>query len=208
MCGRYVITNSVSKTKKIVKTAIKVEDKENYNAHPYQDLPVIKKYTNGNTLENLKWRIIPSWSKKKEFKPLINARLETIDEKISFKKLIKLTRCIAVADGFYEWKRENKNKVPHYFLREDKKIMYIAAIYENNQFCLITEEATRNVIDIHKRQPVILNENDVNRYLNLELDGSSFLKECKKPKLNFYEISKDVNKPTNNSISLIQKSLN
>ena len=208
MCGRYVITNPVSKTKKIVKTAIKVEDKENYNAHPYQDLPVIKKYTNGNTLENLKWGIVPSWSKKKEFKPLINARLETINEKISFKKLIKLTRCVAVADGFYEWKREDKNKIPHYFLREDKKIMYIAAIYENNQFCLITEEATENVVDVHKRQPVILNENDVNRYLNLELDGSSFLKECKKPKLNFYEISKDVNKPTNNSISLIQKSLN
>jgi len=208
MCGRYVITNPVSKTKKIVKTAIKVEDKENYNAHPYQDLPVIKKYTNGNTLENLKWGIVPYWSKKKEFKPLINARLETINEKISFKKLIKLTRCVAVADGFYEWKREDKNKIPHYFLREDKKIMYIAAIYENNQFCLITEEATENVVDVHKRQPVILNENDVNRYLNLELDGSSFLKECKKPKLDFYEISKDVNKPTNNSISLIQKSLN
>ena len=208
MCGRYVITNPVSKTKKIVKTAIKVEDKENYNAHPYQNLPVIKKYINGNTLENLKWGIVPSWSKKKEFKPLINARLETINEKISFKKLIKLTRCVAVADGFYEWKREDKNKIPHYFLREDKKIMYIAAIYENNQFCLITEEATENVVDIHKRQPVILNENDVNRYLNLELEGSSFLKECKKPKLNFYEISKDVNKPTNNSISLIQKSLN
>ena len=32
MCGRYVITNPVSKTKKIVKTAIKVQDKENYNA--------------------------------------------------------------------------------------------------------------------------------------------------------------------------------
>ena len=208
MCGRYVITNPVSKTKKIVKTAIKVEDKENYNAHPYQDLPVIKKYTNGNTLENLKWGIVPYWSKKKEFKPLINARLETINEKISFKKLIKLTRCVAVADGFYEWKREDKNKIPHYFLREDKKIMYIAAIYENNQFCLITEEATENVVDIHKRQPVILNENDVNRYLNLELDGSSFLKECKKPKLDFYEISKDVNKPSNNSISLIQKVLN
>ena len=208
MCGRYVITNPVLKTERIVKSAIQVEDIQNYNAHPYQKLPVIKKYKNGNTLENLKWGLVPSWAKDKEFKALINARLETIDEKVSFKKLIKNFRCVAVADGFYEWKREDKNKVPHYFLREDKKIMYIAAIYENNQFCLITEEATRNVIDIHKRQPVILNENDVNRYLNLELDGSSFLKECKKPKLNFYEISKDVNKPTNNSISLIQKSLN
>ena len=208
MCGRYVITNPVSKTKKIVKTAIKVDDKENYNAHPYQNLPVIKKYINGNTLENLKWGMVPSWSKKKEFKPLINARLETIDEKVSFKKLIKLTRCIAVADGFYEWKREEKYKVPYYFLREDKKIMYIAAIYENNEFCLITEQASNNVNEIHHRQPVIINENDINRYLNLELDGSSFLKECKRPKLEFYQISKEVNKPTNNSISLIQKSSN
>ena len=208
MCGRYVVTNPVTKTKKIVKTAIKVEDIENYNAHPYQNLPVIKKYTNGNTLENLKWGIVPSWSKKKEFKPLINARLETIDEKVSFKKLIKLTRCIAVADGFYEWKREEKYKVPYYFLREDKKIMYIAAIYENNEFCLITEQASNNVNEIHHRQPVIINENDINRYLNLELDGSSFLKECKRPKLEFYQISKEVNKPTNNSISLIQKSSN
>ena len=208
MCGRYVITNPVSKTKKIVKSAIKVDDLENYNAHPYQNLPVIKKYINGNTLENLKWGMVPSWSKKKEFKPLINARLETIDEKVSFKKLIKLTRCIAVADGFYEWKREEKFKVPYYFLREDKKIMYIAAIYENNEFCLITEQASNNVNEIHHRQPVIINENDINRYLNLELDGSSFLKECKRPKLEFYQISKEVNKPTNNSISLIQKSSN
>ena len=205
MCGRYVVTNPVSKTKSLVKTAIKVEDKENYNAHPYQDLPVIKKYTNGNALENLKWGLVPSWSKKKEFKPLINARLETIDEKVSFKKLIQLTRCVAVADGFYEWKREEKNKIPYYFLREDKKIIYIAGIYENDQFCLVTEEASKNILEIHRRQPVILNEKDVNRYLNIELNGSNFLKECKKPNLEFYEISKEVNKPTNNSISLIQR---
>ena len=208
MCGRYVVTNPVSKTKRLVKTAIKVEDKENYNAHPYQDLPVIKKYTNGNALENLKWGLVPSWSKKKEFKPLINARLETIDEKVSFKKLIQLTRCVAVADGFYEWKREEKNKIPYYFLREDKKIIYIAGIYENDQFCLVTEEANKNVLEIHRRQPVILNEKDINRYLNIELNGSSFLKECKKPNLEFYEISKEVNKPTNNSVSLIQRAAN
>ena len=47
--------------------------------------------------------------------------------------------------------------------------------------------------------------NYINRYLNLELSGSNFLNECKKTKLNFYEVSKEVNKPTNNSISLIQK---
>ena len=53
MCGRYVVKNPVTKTNKLVKSAIQVEDTENYNAHPYQKLPVIKKYKNGNTLENL-----------------------------------------------------------------------------------------------------------------------------------------------------------
>ena len=48
MCGRYVIKNPVTKTSKLVKSAIQVEDNENYNAHPYQKLPVFKKYKNGN----------------------------------------------------------------------------------------------------------------------------------------------------------------
>ena len=204
MCGRYVVTNPVSKTNKIVKSAIQIDDKENYNAHPYQKLPVIKKYINGNTLENLKWGLVPSWSKKKDFKALINARLETIDEKISFKKLIKDFRCVAVADGFYEWKREEKEKIPHYFSRDDKKPIFFAGIYESDQFCLITEEASENIKEIHNRQPVILNQTDVNRYLNLEISGSNFLQEAKKPKLIFHKISRDVNKPTNNTVSLIQ----
>lgn len=204
MCGRYVITNPVSKTEKLVKSAIQVEDKENYNAHPYQKLPVIKKYKNGNTLENLTWGLVPSWAKKKDYKALINARLETIDDKISFKKLIKLHRCVAVADGFYEWKRVEQEKIPHYFLRKDKKLLFIAGIYEEDQFCLITEAAKENIKEIHDRQPVILNQADINRYLNLEVQGSSFLKECKKPDLVFYQVSRDVNKPTNNNMSLIQ----
>ena len=97
-----------------------------------------------------------------------------------------------------------KKKIPYYFIRQDKKPIFIAAIFENNQFCLITEEAKENIRSIHHRQPVILNHTDINRYLNLGLLGSSFLKECKKPDLIFHEVSKDVNKPTNNSVSLIQ----
>ena len=41
MCGRYSIRKPVTKTADLVKTNIKVEDTDNYNAHPTQKLPVI-----------------------------------------------------------------------------------------------------------------------------------------------------------------------
>ena len=204
MCGRYVVKNPVIKTNKLVKSAIQIEDTENYNAHPYQRLPVIKKYINGNTLENLQWGLVPKWARDKNFKALINARLETIDEKISFKKLIKNNRCVAVADGFYEWKRKEKEKTPHYFVRKDNRTIFFAAIFDGDQFCLITEEAKGNLKDIHHRQPVILNQTDVKSYLNIKFHESAFLNNRKVPDLIFHEVSKDVNKPTNNSASLIQ----
>ena len=149
--------------------------------------------------------MIPSWAKKKEFKALINARLETINEKISFKKLIKIKRCIAIMDGFYEWRRDGANKTPFYFQNTDKNMMFVAGIYDNDEFCLITEEANDNVKEIHHRQPVILSSKDINNYLNLEIEGYQFLNARKKPNLEFYEISRDVNKPTNNNLSLLQR---
>ena len=51
---------------------------------------------------------------------------------------------------------------------------------------------------------LFLNQADINRYLNIELQGSAFLKERKIPDLIFHEVSKDVNKPTNNSAALVQ----
>ena len=78
MCGRYTITKPVSKTEKIVKKAIGVENEDNYNAHPQQKLPVIKQYVNGKTLEKLEWGLTPSWAKEKNIRSLINGRLETL----------------------------------------------------------------------------------------------------------------------------------
>ena len=64
MCGRYKITKPVSKTIDLVKTNIKVEDSDNYNAHPTQKLPIIKSYTNGKALELCEWGLSSSVVKK------------------------------------------------------------------------------------------------------------------------------------------------
>ena len=203
MCGRYVVTKAHEKTKNLVKSTTNVNDDQNFNAHPGQILPVIKSYSNGKTLEQLKWGIIPSWAKQKDFRPLINARLETIDEKVSFKKLIQSTRCIAVMDGFYEWKRTKENKTPYYFTREDNTPLFVAGIFDKDQFCLITEEANSSIIEIHHRQPVILDSIEIDKYLDLKKSGKEQLLNIKRPNLKFHEISKEVNKPTNNDPALI-----
>jgi putative SOS response-associated peptidase YedK len=205
MCGRYVVTKPVTKTADLVKTTIKVEDRDNYNAHPTQKLPIIKSYTNGKTLESCVWGLVPSWaSDKKDFRPLINARLETLMEKISFKNLIQTSRCLVVADGYYEWKRENKEKTPYYFTKSDSSLIFFAAIHQNNQFCIITREATGELKEIHHREPLILNEEQIPNYLNIKKEGMDVLKSIKAPELKFHSVSKDVNKPINNNSSLIK----
>ena len=206
MCGRYVITKPVTKTIDLVKTNIKVEDKDNYNAHPTQKLPVIKSYTNGRALENYDWGLIPSWAKnKKDFRPLINARLETLMEKVSFKKLIQTSRCLVVADGYYEWKRENKEKTPYYFTKVDSGLMFFAGIYQNNQFCIITRDATEIVKEVHHREPLILSKEQILNYLNIKKEAMDILRNIKPPELKFHEISRNINVPTNNDPSLIKK---
>ena len=205
MCGRYVVTKPITETVDIVKTTIKVEDKDNYNAHPTQKLPIIKSYSNGKTLESYDWGLIPSWAEdKKDFKPLINARLETLMEKVSFKKLIQTSRCLVLADGYYEWKRENKEKTPYYFTKSDSSLIFFAAIHQNNQFCIITREATGELKEIHHREPLILNEEQISNYLDIKKEGTDILKSIKPPELKFRIVSKDVNKPINNDPSLIK----
>tara|TARA_B100000579_G_scaffold370607_1_gene332725 strand:- start:332 stop:955 length:624 start_codon:yes stop_codon:yes gene_type:complete len=205
MCGRYVITKPVTKTANIVKTNIKVEDSDNYNAHPTQKLPIIKPYTNGKALEIFEWGLIPEWSKKlKNFKPLINARLETLMEKITFKNLVQTSRCLVIADGYYEWKKEEKEKIPYYFTKEDNSLMLFAAIHQNNQFCIITRQATAETSEVHQREPLIINKSQIPNYLNVKKEAISVLSSIKPPKLKFYKISKEVNNPMNNDPGLIK----
>ena len=208
MCGRYVVTKPVTKTADLVKTNIKVEDKDNYNAHPTQKLPIIKSYTNGKALENCDWGLVPAWAKdKKDFRPLINARLETLMEKVSFKNLIQTSRCLVVADGYYEWKRDNKDRTPYYFTKDDSSLIFFAGIHQNNQFCVITREATDAIKEIHHREPLIISEEQILDYLNIKKEGMDILRSIKPPRLKFHEVNKDVNKPINNDPSLINSKI-
>ncbi len=211
MCGRYTITKAVKKTKNIVHINEGVEDSDNYNAYPTQLLPIIKKNEDNFVITNYHWGLIPKWSEKmNDFRPLNNARLETLMEKKTFSGLIAKQRCVVPADGYYEWRKNNEGKkVPYFIKREHNEILFFSGLYQKNtnlEFSLITTEAKGNISEIHHRMPVVLRENEIKNYLCSE-DPITFLNSHQNPALEFYEIGRDVNNPSNNHVGLLDPAL-
>ena len=205
MCGRYVVKKmTLLNANSLVKKNINVDlDQDNFNCSPGTKLPIIKSATNGKYLEQNIWGLKASWAKE-EYKRLHNARLEGIDKKITFKKLIVNFRAIAPASGYYEWTKSENGKTPYYFTRTDDQDIFFAAIHENGQYSIITREATDNISKLHHRQPVIISKSQINNYLNLNNDAVDFLINTKSPELKYHEVSKEINKPITNDPSLIK----
>ena len=206
MCGRFAQTNIIKATSDIVKTVIgKVDNIDNFNISPGQEAAVIKKYSNGRALELGSWSIFPSWAKDKEgFRPLHNTRLESL-VKPYFKRLISKNRLLIPCSYFYEWSKSEENKkVPYCFkLKDNSDLMYFAGVFENNQFSIITREASGENSKIHHRQPLIINKSKINDYLNLKNDAQEILQSIKPPDLSFYQIGLEINNPKNNFKELI-----
>jgi putative SOS response-associated peptidase YedK len=165
MCGRY----SLIADQKSLKTRYKKEFSDSklprYNVAPSQVMPII---LNNNTIEsvNCKWGLIPSWSvNETSGTNLINIRAENLFQKNTFKTLINSQRCLIPADGFYEWKKEFKQRVPYRITLSDKSIFSFAGIWDEweysdgtkcKTFGIITTEAKGELQDLHNRMPVIL----------------------------------------------------
>ncbi len=204
MCGRYSVQKKTSLiANSLVKKNINVDLEQDYfNCSPGGKYPCIKSATNGKYLEMTIFGIFPSWAKP-DFKRLHNARLEGIENKVSFKKLIVSSRAIIPITGFFEWAKENEKKTPYYFTRTDDQDIFLAGIHENGQFTIITREATEQNSKIHRRQPVIISKSQINNYFNLNNNAVEFLNSVKPPVLKFHEVSTKVNNPSLNDATLI-----
>ena len=98
---------------------------------------------------------------------MINARAETVTDKISFRKNFLARRCLIPASGFYEW---DTNKQKYYFNRADGKLLYLGGFYRNedgiDKFIILTKQSTPPVEKYHNRIPVIVGEDIRDYYLN------------------------------------------
>jgi putative SOS response-associated peptidase YedK len=98
-------------------------------------------------LQSMKWGLIPFWTKRNpEYGSLmktINCRDDSLIENSGMWTTMKQKkRCIVVAEGFYEWLRKGKEKVPHYIKRKDGQLMCMAGLWD----CVQYEGARKHIL--------------------------------------------------------------
>ena len=177
MCGRFVISSP---------DVFGLKNETSYNVAPSQLIPVKTK----DDERLVKWSYSPLW---KQDMNLINCRSETMHEKPSFRDA---QRCIIYHDGWYEWQRNDKEKIPYYHY---SKSHLFAGLYNEIGCLILTRSSTDRIKHIHHRQPVLLDVVEVHRYL----DGEDILNSDANNHINFHQVSKVVNSPRNNNSSLI-----
>ena len=113
MCGRYTISVDPRTYREFYDYPEQPNFPPRYNVAPTQPVPIVLEDRGERHFMLVRWGFLPSWVKDpKDFPLVINARGETLQTKPTFKAALKRRRCIFLADGFYEWQRHGREKIP------------------------------------------------------------------------------------------------
>ena len=207
MCGRYYLDFDILESENFdSKNSIIYET--NFNITPQTKVPIFIE----NELTMATWGFFPDWIKnQKNSKPLFNTRWETVQEKRTFKAAFKKHRCLVPISGWYEWKNVNDEKQPYFFYKQNE-LLKAAGLYwlrssGDIEFSIITKEAEDNLLTIHNRTPLILN-NASQKLWTSHVDLNNLYSDISKqrnPSINFHRVSKSVNNPKNRNSSLINE---
>jgi putative SOS response-associated peptidase YedK len=192
MCGRFDLHSSIEIIAKIFQIdSAAFTIKPSYNVAPSQDIAIVINDGKKNHLISSHWGFLPSWAKEKQTAySMINARTETVDTNRSYKEAFLKHRCLVVADGFYEWQKVDKVKIPYYTRLKSKQPMGFAGLFNNwkspegEEVCsstIITTDANSLMAPIHNRMPVILHQDAFNVWLNPNEHDKGILLPLLKP---------------------------
>lgn len=219
MCGRFTLSQSAEAIASVFQLNQVPTLEPRYNIAPTQPVSTVLQTTAQKEpqFQMLRWGLIPAWAKDASIgSKLINARAETVAEKPSFRSAFRHRRCLVVADGFYEWRRQDGKKQPFYFRMHKEQPFAFAGLWEHWQnpdgeaiasCTIITTEANELLQPIHDRMPVILNPKDYDLWLDPAVQKSDHLQQLLQPysaaAMISYPVSTKVNKPTNDTPELI-----
>jgi putative SOS response-associated peptidase YedK len=211
MCGRFTLTIDPTALQEAFPWAVIPGDlPPRYNIAPSQPVAVIPN-TGDNALSMYKWGLIPSWSKDPSIgERMINARAESLAEKLSFRNAYRRRRCLILSDGFYEWKQnpDLKSKQPMYINMKNGSPFAFAGLWEvwhapdgsEIRSCTIITTQPNSLLEtIHNRMPVILPPDAYQEWLVTEDRQPSQLDRLLVPypaaEMTAFPVSKLVNRP-------------
>ncbi|WYZ42043.1 hypothetical protein EsH8_V_000938 [Colletotrichum jinshuiense] len=175
-------------------------------------------------MQSMQWGLIPFWTKRDPGFATLSKTINCRDDSLSTPGGMWATmkagkRCIVVAQGFYEWLKNGKEKLPHFVKRKDGQLMCFAGLWDCVQyedsadkrytFTIITTDSNKQLKFLHDRMPVILNpgSREIKTWLDPKRhEWTKELQDLLKPfdgELECYAVSKDVGKVGNNSPSFI-----
>jgi putative SOS response-associated peptidase YedK len=220
MCGRF----RVARKKEILEEAFDAEcgvsDVEwapgyvpRYNVAPGQEIAVVRQDPARplRRLSPMLWGLIPSWADGPAagYK-MINLRSETVATRPAFRELLRSRRCLIPSDGFYEWKREGKEKLPFCFALAGDAMFAFAGLWERwknplgqmVESCTILTTAPNELVqEIHDRMPVMLAPGAYDLWLDPGVTSVKDLQPLLKPypaeAMRRYRVSQRVNQVKN-----------
>tara|TARA_B100000035_G_C20960790_1_gene536433 strand:- start:550 stop:1167 length:618 start_codon:yes stop_codon:yes gene_type:complete len=185
MCGRFTLRKIDDLQSRYGDTSFE----PSYNLSPGQKILALT-----DKFQEIEWGFSPYWADK-PFN-LINARLETLNEKPSF---VNSNRCLIASDGWYEWEQTEDKKIP-YFHHLNGETFFFGGIfggYRGKVGCaIVTTSAVESLKPIHERMPLIISKNHYKNWLN----GDEV--DCMDTNLSksiiHHSVSTHVNNPMNN----------
>ncbi len=220
MCGRFTQTHSAAAIAEAFQLSVVPTAPPRYNIAPTQLIGAVIQTAQHpiRQFRVFRWGLVPSWSKDPAIgSRLINARSETVTEKPSFRAAIRYRRCLILADGFYEWQRQERRKQPFYFHFKERSLFAFAGLWEHWQSpadeiletcTILTTSANQVVHPIHDRMPVILHPTNYDTWLDPELNTAARVLPLLHPypadEMIAYPVGKVVNRADNEGPECIQ----
>lgn len=184
MCGRFGFNATKQLIEAFLGAEFMAEFLPRFNIAPMQDIWALRLTEQGQRqLALLRWGLVPAWAKDDTLAAkMINARSETVADKPAFRSALKHRRCIVPASGFYEWKKQGKQKLPHYFKPKDGGLLAFAGLWERwtaptgqplETCTILTTEANALVKPLHDRMPVVLQRDALGAWLAQDTPAAS-----------------------------------
>lgn len=152
-----------------------------WNIAPTQPAPVVVMREAVATLCLMRWGLVPHWADDLSIGVKhINARAETVAGKSPFRDALRRRRCLVSADGFYEWQKDGKRRIPFAFAPTSGAPVTFAGIWDRwkvreradapwvESFSILTTAADPLVATLHDRMPVVIPPDDRRRWISRE----------------------------------------